>query len=155
MNMFIYESAVEIRASREHVWPLLVGSVMVLPAPLLLRLGLPRPVACRLSPDGQSRECLTSRGRIWQRILERRAPEVLAFERESDTVGLRYWLRSMRDSFTLERTQLGMRLTRRTQVEPRIFAGPLLRLALRVIHRYVHRNFKLLAEREPQEAPTP
>lgn len=155
MNMFIYESQIQIRAPRERVWPLLTGAVMVLPPPLLLRLGLPRPMACQLSPDGQGRECQTSRGRIRQRILDRRAPEYLAFERTSDRVGLGLWLRSMKDAFTLECTDDGMRLTRWTQIEPRIFADPLLRMVLPVIHRYVNRNFKFLAEAEPGETPAP
>jgi hypothetical protein len=157
MNMFIYESSVDIGAGRERVWPLLCRATLTLPAPLLFRLGLPRPVACRLGKDGRTRECVTDRGRVVQRIVERRAPERLAFERVSDTAGLERWVRSMKDTFILEELEGGMRLTRRTEIAPRVCAGPLLRIALPVIHRYVNRNFKLLAENVSSvpEAPPP
>ena len=150
MNMFIYESAVEILATRAEVWPLLCGATLTLPAPLLFRLGVPRPVECRMGTDGQTRECVTSRGRIRQRLLQRRAPEFLSFERTDDTARLQCWLRSMKDSFRLEETAGGMRLTRRSELEPRFWAVPFLRIALPAIHRYVNRNFKAIAEQRPE-----
>jgi len=151
VNMFIYESVIDIRATRAEVWPLLCGATLTLPAPLLFRLGVPRPVECRMGADGETRECVTSRGRVRQRILERRAPEFLCFERTDDTVGLRCWLRSMKDSFRLERIAGGVRLTRRSELKPRFWALPFLRIALPAIHRFVNRNFKAIAER-PAEA---
>jgi len=150
MNMFIYESAVEIRAPRWAVWPLLCGATMRLPPPLLFRLGVPLPVECRLGTDGETRECVTRRGRVRQRFLERRAPEVLSFERTDDSAGLRRWIRSMKDTFRLEETAGGTRLTRRSEVEPRFWALPFLGIALPAIHRYVNRNFKALAEQGPE-----
>jgi len=149
--MFIYESVVEIQATRAEVWPLLCGATMRLPPPLLFRLGVPRPIECRLRTGGVTRECVTSRGRVLQRILERRSPEFLSFERTDDTAGLRCWLRSMKDSFRLETIAGGMRLTRRSELKPRFWALPFLRIALPAIHHYVNRNFKALAER-PAEA---
>ena len=56
-----------------------------LPEHLLFRLGVPRPVECRLGTDGETRECVTPRGRVRQRILQRRAPEFLSFERIDDS----------------------------------------------------------------------
>jgi hypothetical protein len=153
VNMFIYESAVEIRSTRAEVWPLLCGATMTLPPPLLFRLGIPRPVECRLGADGETRECVTSRGQVRQRILERRAPERRVFERMDDTAGLGCWVRSMRDSFTLEDRPGGMRLTRRTELEPRFGARLFLRIALSVIHLYVNRNFKWIAEESAKSAP--
>jgi hypothetical protein len=123
---------------------------MKLPPPLLFRLGVPQPVECRLGTDGETRECVTRRGRIRQRILERCAPEVLSFERTDDSAGLRRWIRSMKDTFRLQETSGGMRLTRRSEVEPRFWALPFLRIALPAIHRYVNRNFKALAEQGPE-----
>jgi len=119
---------------------------MTLPPPLLLRLGVPRPVECRLGADGSTRECVTSRGSVRQRILERRAPELLSFERTGDTAGLRRWIRSMKDTFRLEEIAGGLRRTRRSELEPRLCALPFLGIALPAIHRYVNRNFKALAE---------
>lgn len=155
MNMFIYESRVGIRATREAVWPLLCGSTMTLPPPLLLRLGVPRPVACRLKDDGLTRECITDRGRVEQRILERRPTERLAFERVRDSVGLDRWVVSMKDTFILEDAPEGMTLTRRTEVQPRGCAGPAIKFALRRIHRYVHRNMKEQAESGRSAAVSP
>ncbi len=150
MNMFIYESSVEIQAGRDRVWPLLCGATMTLPPPLLFRLGVPRPVECRMGTDADTRECVSSRGRVRQRILERRAPERLTFERIGDTVGLQCWLRSMKDSFRLEEIAGGMRLTRRSELEPWFWALPFLWIALPAIHRYVNRNFKAIAEQGPE-----
>ena len=147
MNVFIYESSVRIQAGRFQIWPLLCNATMTLPPPLLFRLGVPRPVACRLGEDGETRECVTSRGRVRQRILERRAPELLTFERIDDSAGLDRWIRSMSDTFLLKALPGGATLlTRRSRVEPRWWSGPWIRLALVLIHRYVHRNFKQLAE---------
>jgi hypothetical protein len=150
MNVFIYESRIEIQAGRDRVWPLLCGAVMTLPPSLLFRLGVPRPVECRMGSDGETRECATSRGRVRQRILERRAPEFLSFERTGDTAGLRCWVRSMKDTFRLEEIVGGMRLTRRSELAPRFWARPFLWIALPVIHRYVNRNFKAIAEQGPE-----
>src|SRR3982751_4610829 len=113
MNMFIYGSRIEIRAGRDRVWPLLCEATMTLPPPLLFRLGIPRPIECRMGTDGATRECVNSHGLV----RERRAPELLTFERTGDTVGLQYWLKSMRDSFRLEAIAGGMRLTRRSELE--------------------------------------
>ncbi len=146
MNVFIYESRIEIQAGRERVWPLLCGAVMTLPPPLLFRLGVPRPVECRRGADGETRECMTSRGRVRQRILERRAPGFLSFERTGDTAGLQCWVRSMKDSFRLDEIPGGMCLTRRSELQPRFWAHPFLGVALPAIHRYVNRNFKAIAE---------
>jgi hypothetical protein len=153
LNMFIYESVIEIRAPRAEVWPLLCGATMRLPPPLLFRLGVPQPVECRLGTDGETRECVTRRGRVRQRILERRAPEVLSFERTGDTAGLRRWIRSMKDTFRLEEIDGGTRLRRRSELEPRIWAVPFLWIALPAIHRYVNRNFKAIAEQRPEPIP--
>ncbi len=154
MNMFIncgrveVASAVEIGAPPGRVWPFLTAARMDLPAPLLLRLGLPAPVACRPGPQPGTRECVSDRGVVGQRITEWVPPARLSFERVSDTAGLGRWVLSMRDTFTLEALPGGRtRLRRRTVLRPRCaLQAPLLRWALAAIHAYVHRNFKHLAE---------
>jgi hypothetical protein len=54
-----------------------------------------------MGADEETCECITSRGRVRRRILERRAPAFLFFERTGDTAGLQFWVRSMKDSFRL------------------------------------------------------
>ena len=54
------ESAVDIAAQRERVWPLLCGARMVLAPGFLVRAAVGRPLECRR--DAEGRECRTSRG---------------------------------------------------------------------------------------------
>jgi hypothetical protein len=87
---------------------------------------------------------------INQRITEWQPPFQLSFEMESNTLGLERHIASMVDTFTVDAAGAGSRLSRRTVLEtPGIFALPkacLFRISLWHIHRYVMRNFKVLAE---------
>lgn len=147
MNMFI-RTSIEIAAPPERIWPLL-GRARLEGCRLLGRW-LPAPRECRLSEDGRTRECVTSRGRIRQRVTRSVPGRELAFERVSDEIGLSHLLLSMEDRFLLKRAGSLTRLTRESRVKPRcVAAGWLLRVSLPRIHRYVHERFKRLAESAP------
>ena len=65
-------TSIVIQRPPAEVWPLLCSSKMDPRIPCLFRLGIPKPVECRL-PDGaggvgQRRECVSDRGVIRQRI---------------------------------------------------------------------------------------
>jgi len=57
----------------EHVWPHFLHARMDDTRPLLFRLGVPKPVSCRVLEGtpavGNTRQCMTDRGTIDQRIL--------------------------------------------------------------------------------------
>ncbi|HEX7900763.1 MAG TPA: SRPBCC family protein [Planctomycetota bacterium] len=142
--MFI-KTSIDIAASPGRVWPLL-GRAR-LEGTCLLERWVPVPRECRLSEDGRARECLTSRGRIRQRVTRATPERELAFEMVSEDVGLSWLLTSMDDRFVVERVGALTRLTRVSRVQPRCAAaGWILRWAIPRIHRYVHARFKRLAE---------
>jgi uncharacterized protein YndB with AHSA1/START domain len=144
MNMFII-TTVDIAAPPERVWPLL-GRAR-LEGRCLLRRWVPVPRECRMSDDGLTRECVTSRGRIRQRVTRAAPGSELAFEMVSEDVGLSWFLVSMADRFLLERVGNGTRLTRESRVRPRhTAAGWILRWAIPRVHRYVNERFKRIAE---------
>jgi hypothetical protein len=139
------ESAVDIAAPPERVWPLLCGARMVLAAGVIVRAAVGRPLECSRDADG--RECRTSRGACRQRITRWEEPVELQFERMTDTLGLGWFLRSIRDTFLLRRLSGGgTRLIRRTRFDPRCGARSLLRCVVPRIQRYVNANFKAIAE---------
>jgi hypothetical protein len=88
---------------------------------------------------------------VTQRITEWRVDERLAFEVESEDAGIGEHVLAMRDTFDLvPLSPARTRLTRRTDLVP---AGPCprlrgfaLALAVRRVHRFTLRGFKILAE---------
>jgi len=58
----------------------------------------------------------------------------------------------MKDSFRLDEISGGTCLTRRSEVEPRIWVRLFLWIAIPAFHGYVNSNFKAIAE-EPAENP--
>ncbi len=150
-------TTIDLSATPEAVFPLLYGSRMSLPAPLLLRATGIEPRACRLVEgrgEGARRQCLTGTGAMDQRITEWREGEVLAFRMERETIGLR-WVTALADRFTLERTAKGTRLTRTTDVT---LGGMcpcakalLVYITLKQIHRYVFENWRGAAGVSPVE----
>ncbi len=153
-------------ASPRAVWPLLCNSAMELPPPLLFWLGIPRPTLCRLPSGvggvGERRECVSDQGSIQQRILEWKEQRRLCFEMTgSDMVFLRRHVRVVVDSFDLDATSTGRtRITRTTEI---VLAGRFpaakamaVYLGLKIVHRYVFKNWGLLARKlggTPCESP--
>ncbi len=141
-------TAVRLDAPPERVWPLLCSARMDESAPDCFRLGIPTPRECRLESGsggvGSTRECVSDRGIVRQRITAWEEGRRLEFVRTSDTAGLRRLVVSMRDTFWLEPLPGGAtRLTRTTVIRPRRRCGferLLLPLAVGSVHRFVHRN---------------
>ena len=70
-----------------EVWPLLCSSRMDPRIPCVFRLGIPKPVECRL-PDGAGgvgarRQCVSDRGVVHQRITHREQERVLRFQSQT------------------------------------------------------------------------
>lgn len=154
MDEIRIRTGIRLAAPPERVWPLLCSARMELPVPDCFRVGVPAPRECRTvgTPGpGATRECVSDRGVVRQRITGWEEGRRLAFERTSDPAGLDRLLEAMHDTFTLEPLPGGAtRLTRTTLLRPRRrcgIEGMLLRLVVPHIHRYVHRNFRRLLER--------
>ncbi len=143
-----------IDASPRVVWPLLCNSAMELRPSLCFLPGVPRPKACRLPSGvggvGEPRECLSDKGRIEQRILEWQEPRRLCFEMIDSDMFFRTHVRTVVDSFDLEAVATDRtRVTRTTEVvlagRCRTLKSAAVYLGLKIVHRYVFKNWELLA----------
>jgi Polyketide cyclase / dehydrase and lipid transport len=161
---FLVTTAAEIDAPRERIFRLLHDAQLPLAPPAWVGLvGAPAPRACRLVSEpgvGAHRQCVTAKGPIDQRVTEWAPGRVLAFEMVAESAGLRFWVARMADRFDLEPLPSGkVRLTRTSDIETRGWFGALkallLRPVVRRIHRYVFRNFAVMADGPRAEALTP
>jgi hypothetical protein len=137
----------------EEVWPLLCASRMDPQMPCAFRFGIPKPVECRL-PDGQGgvgarRQCLSDHGVVNQRITHWERPRLLRFHMEDTTLYFGPCVTSMVEEFELSEGPCSTTRIRRTTTLQlggflRRFRGLLLCLGIKLIHRYVFRNWARL-----------
>ncbi len=134
----------------EALWALLCDSRMTVPhrSPLF-RLGLPRPVECRL-PDGdggvgQQRECRAEGGSVLQEITVWEPPVRLEFRMVRTNLVHRWFFDTIVEEFRLAPVDASTtRVTRTTlgRIKPRFYLMcPLFKLGLRQVHRFVYRNW--------------
>ena len=138
-----------IGASPQAVWPLLCNSAMELPPSLPFLLGIPRPERCYLPSGvggvGQSRECISNKGSIRQRILEWEEGRRLRFEMKETDLFFRDYVRTMVDSFDVE--GLAPDRTRVTRTTEITLAGGFKTIkalavwfGVKMVHRYVFKK---------------
>ncbi|NTF30545.1 hypothetical protein G6L88_00445 [Rhizobium skierniewicense] len=122
--------------------------------PFLFRLGIPKPVSCKVLEGhgalGNTRQCTTDRGTIDQRILDYVPNRKLRYRMIDSTVWCKDWIGTLEDDFTL--VPIG---PNRTRVERRsdFTARGLLALvrqlalwiALKQAHRYASKNWRRLS----------
>jgi hypothetical protein len=133
-----------------EVWPLLCSSKMDPNIPCYFRLGIPKPVECRL-PDGAGgvgarRQCISNRGVIQQRITHWQENEVLRFQMEDTTLYFRPCVTSIMEEFVLEPVgKESTRLTRSTDIavsgKARHAKALVMGAGMKCVHRYVFRNW--------------
>ena len=134
----------------EEVWPLLCSSQMDPTIPCLFRLGIPKPVECRL-PDGvggvgERRQCISDRGIINQRITAWERPKNLRFRMEDTTLYFRPCVNSITEEFVLTPGPSSTtQITRTTTIEvtgyARFLKALMMCLGMKFIHRYVFANW--------------
>lgn len=138
----------------DHVWSHFLKARMDDTRPFLFRLGIPKPVSCRVlegSPAvGHTRQCTTDRGTIDQRILVLDPGRKLVYRMIGSTVWCRDWVGFLEDEFTLTpltngQTRVARRTTFRAEGPFRLLRQAGLWLALRQAHRYASRNWRRLA----------
>jgi len=144
------QTSTVIRKPAETLWPLLCGSRMDPRMPCLFRLGIPKPVECRL-PDGvggvgRRRECVSDRGVVHQRITHWEAPRLLRFQMEDTTLYFRPCVTALQEEFLLE--PLGSDVTRLTRTTRLAVTGHcptakaiIMCAGMKCVHRYVFRNW--------------
>jgi hypothetical protein len=127
---------------------------MELRPPLFFVLGIPRPKLCRLPSGvggvGEPRECVSNRGTIKQQILDWEEARRLRFEMIGTDMRFRRHVSRLVDSFDLQAVSPGVtRVTRTTEVvltgRLRTMKAVAVYLGLKAVHRYVFRNWALLA----------
>ncbi|WP_164842484.1 SRPBCC family protein [Actinoplanes solisilvae] len=137
--------------SPDDMWPALCDSSMELkPRCPVFYLGTPQPTECRL-PDGEgavgaSRQCVSEQGVVRQRIDVWEPPARLSFHMEETDLCFRGIVESLGDTFELEPSGTGTRITRTTTVSVRNrFAAvfyPALWFGLKSVHRFVFCNWQ-------------
>ena len=118
-------TSIIINKSPAVVWPLLCSSRMDPRIPCFFRLGIPKPVECRL-PDGVGgigarRQCVSDRGIVHQRITHWQEQKILRFQMEDTTLYFRPCVTAIVEEFTLE--PVGSERTRLTRTTDIAVAG--------------------------------
>jgi hypothetical protein len=146
----------------QHIWPNFLQSKMDETRPILFRLGIPKPMSCKVLEGegkvGNTRQCTTDLGTIDQRILTFEENRRLRYRMIRSTVWCRAWVGHLEDVFSL--TPLGdgkTRVERRTEFKAAGWLSGLKQVALwaalRQAHVYAARNWRrLAAERARMEA---
>jgi hypothetical protein len=137
----------------EHVWPHFLEASMDDEPPLMFRLGIPKPLSCRVLDGavvGGTRQCTTDRGTSEQRILSVVENRKLHYRMLNSSMVFSHWVQHLEDTFTLAPFSSGATLVSRTT---RFTANgplrPLKQLAiwifLRTTHSYAARNWRRLS----------
>jgi hypothetical protein len=118
--------------------------------PCFFRLGIPKPVECRL-PDGTGgvgsrRQCVSDRGVIHQRITHWQEAQVLRFRMEDTTLYFRPCVNGIIEEFVLEPVGSdSTQLTRTTEFNVtgagRSIKGLVMCAGMKCVHRYVFKNW--------------
>ncbi len=138
-----------------HIWPNFLHTRMDDRRPLLFRLGIPKPVSCKVLEGegalGATRQCTTDRGTIDQRIVAFEENRKLRYRMIASTVWCRDWVGHLEDQFTLTPLEGGRtKVERLTEFRAAGWLWPVrqigLWVALAQAHRYAARNWRRLSE---------
>jgi hypothetical protein len=120
--------------------------------PCFFRLGIPKPVECRL-PDGVGgvgarRQCVSDRGVVQQRITHWEEQRVLRFQMEDTTLYFRPCVGAILEEFVLEPVGAGStRVTRTTDITVsgvgRLAKEAVMWGGTKCVHRFVFKNWAL------------
>jgi hypothetical protein len=136
----------------EHLWPLLFGSKMDKDKPCRFLFGLPKPMECKLENGkggvGASRQCISDKGTIQQRILEWKPNEKLSFEMAETDIYFGPCIDSIIESFELKSiNSTTTSITRTTEFKIKynqVYLVPPMYIGLKSIHNYVFKNWDRL-----------
>jgi len=150
----ILQSTRLVNARPEHIWPYFFNAKMDDRYPLAFRLGLPKPIECRIidgdGTPGSIRRCITTRGNMDQTILEADPYRKFSYELVTSSYWGQPFISSIRDEITLEPAGPDQtRITRVTHFQGRGWPQSLITLVMRLgfmqAHRYAHENWQRLA----------
>ena len=141
------------RSAPSSIWPLLCNSRMDRTQPWSCSWGVPQPVECRLAAGpggvGATRECVSDQGLVRQEILVWEPERRLSFKMKETDLYFRAFVSEIVETFDLEASPGGARVTRTTRIETSGGCGVLKRAALYIglkrVHRFVFRNWERAA----------
>ena len=143
-------TSVTINKPPAEVWPLLCSSKMDPRIPCYFRLGIPKPLECRLPSGvggvGAERQCISDRGVVHQRITCWEEGRVLRFQMEDTNIYFRKCVTGIFEEFVLEPVGDGQTVvTRTTRISVSGFGGFFKALVmcsgLKCVHLYVFKNW--------------
>lgn len=145
-----FSSEVVLAGSPDSVWRQILEIDRVeATKPLLLRIGLPIPISCRLDGEGvgSTRTCCFSTGEIREEITDWEPATRLGMKITGCTLPGRHWLKFVGASYTLHSTPPGQtRLIRTTSInsvlQPAWYWRPLERIGVDAEHEYLFRSLK-------------
>ncbi len=133
-----------VEASAQQCWDALQFYEEVEhPAPLLLRLTLPRPLRTmgRATQPGDTKTCVYTTGNLVKLVTEAEAPRSLRFVVIEQSLGIDREVRLVGGAFDFTGAEGGTRVTLTTTYEPQLTPRwswrPAERLAVRTLHRHV------------------
>ncbi|UCE90693.1 MAG: hypothetical protein JSW10_11925 [Pseudomonadota bacterium] len=144
----------------EHVWPHFFTAEMDLARPLGFRLGVPKPISCRVlegeAAVGNTRQCKTDQGYIDQEILACDDNRKLTYSMKSSTLWSNDWVGELIDTFELvpldsNRTRVVRTTVFDSQRPFKVLKRYALWFALRQAHRYASKNWRRLAYKTRDE----
>lgn len=144
-----------------HIWPHFFHAKMDDRRPFLFRLGIPKPMSCKVLEGsanvGNTRQCTTDLGTINQRIEMCDENETLRYRMQESTVWCGDWVDVLVDEFTLtplgdNRTRVERKTTFKTKGHLRLLKRLGMRIALGQAHRYASTNWRRLAMARKIEA---
>jgi hypothetical protein len=141
------------KSTPEKLWPLLFNSKMDNKQPCYFLCGLPKPVECRLADSGGvggTRECVSDKGTIVQKILEWQPNSKLSFELQQTDIYFGPCVKSIVETFEIQKlSEHESQISRRTEFKIKspfdLFLSLPMLVGLKAIHNYVFKNWKRLA----------
>jgi hypothetical protein len=144
-----------VNASSERTWDLVVRMERLDgEQPLLIRMGLPRPMRCELDKAevGGQRVCFFDQGQINQEVTQWQRPHTMALKVTGNTLPGRHWLTFVGAGYDLStagtQTKIVRHTTIKTRLYPRWYWRPLERWGVTSEHDYVFANLRRWSEAE-------
>lgn len=148
------ESSWEFDCLPEDIFPHFFHATMDDSTPLAFRLGIPKPLSCKVlerEPQvGGTRQCTTDRGYIRQTIIELEEQRKLVYQMKESNVWCQGWVSFLQDSFILEAIAGDKTSVRRITEFRGVNNIPLLStlalwFSLKQAHKYASRNWRRLS----------
>jgi hypothetical protein len=156
----VLEKLVKIQSSwifdcgPEDIFPHFFFASMDESYPLAFRLGIPKPLSCKVLEGvpkvGNTRQCTTDKGYIRQEIIELIQDRKLVYEMRETNVWCRNWVSFLQDTFLLEPIDENRTRVRRITKFSGVTSIPglstlALWFSLMQAHRYAAKNWRRLA----------